>query len=241
MTTGLPKQPTIGSIVLGIALVMIAFLAFLRLPDVVKYTGTALIYVPARVGLIDMVLPKDVIPFPLSENPSSITIPSPGQYLLYVGNLDLLVVHDAVVEGNSKPWIKIQPEDLDTEIEITLIGRGLAWYDTPFAAGRPVATFRINQPGTYRITHPTRPDTAYIVPDTLTGKESRITFWILAELALIGGVAYYIVRKRTASRRRQRVNLRAQNRARVEETRKRIEKRAEERHKDEDQPYWKKR
>ena len=241
MTTGLPKQPTFGSIVLGIALFIIVFLAFLRLPDVVKFTGAALMYVPAKMGLIDMVKPQDVIPLPLAENPSSVTIPSPGQYVLYLNNYDLLVVHDAIVAGDSKPWIKIQSEDLGSEVKITLIGRGLTWYDTPFAAGRPVVSFKIEEPGTYRVTHPARPDTAYLVPDTLTGKESRITFWVLAELALIGGVTFYIIRKRTATRREQRIKTRAENRARVEATRKRIEKGTEEKQKDEDQPYWKRR
>ena len=241
MTTGLPKQPSFGSILLGITLFVIALVAFLRLPDVVKYTGTALMYIPAKLGLIDMVMPKDVIPLPLEENPSLATIPSPGRYILYLNNYDLLVVHDAVVAGNSKPWIRIQPENLDTDLNVTLIGRGLTWYDTPFARGRPVVAFKINQPGTYRFIHPARPDTAYIVPDTLTGQESRITFWVLAEIALIGGVTFYIIRKRTAAGREQRIKIRAENRARVEATRKRVENRTEEKQKDEEQPYWKKR
>ena len=76
MTTGLPQQPTFRSILLGIALFIIALLAFLRIGDVVKYTGTALMYIPAKLGLIDMVMPKDVIPLPLEENPSWVTIPS---------------------------------------------------------------------------------------------------------------------------------------------------------------------
>ena len=241
MTTGLPKQPSFGSILLGITLFVIALVAFLRLPDVVKYTGAALMYVPAKLGLTDMVMPKDVIPLPLEENPSLATIPSPGRYILYLNNYDLLVVHDAVVAGNSKPWIRIQPENLDTDLNVTLIGRGLTWYDTPFARGRPVVAFKINQPGTYRFIHPARPDTAYIVPDTLTGQESRITFWVLAEIALIGGVTFYIIRKRTAAGREQRIKIRAENRARVEATRKRVENRTEEKQKDEEQPYWKKR
>ena len=240
MTTGLPKQPTIGSILAGIGLVVLAFLAFLRLPDVVKFSGAVLMFAPARLGLIDMVTPKDVIAFPLTENPSTITIPSPGRYLLYVNNYELLVVHDAVVEGNSDPWIKIQPENLDSQVELSLIGRGLAWYDTPFVPGRPVVTFHIDRPGTYRIVHPVRPDIANIVPDTITGKESWITFWVLVELILIGGAVYFSVRKRSATRRRQRLKLQAENRARVEDTWRRIEKKAEDKRKEEDLPYWKK-
>jgi len=240
MTTGLPKQPSISSILVGIGLFILVFLAFLRLADVIKFAGTALMFVPAKLGLIDMVMPDEVIPLSLAENPTSIQLPEPGRYLVYLNNYDLLVVHDAVVAGNSKPWIKIKPENSDTQINVTLIGRGLTWYDTPFAAGRPVATFTIDQPGTYHVTHPAYPDVAYVVPDTLTGKESRITFWVLAEIGLIAGTVFYATRKRRAARRRQRARLQAQNRARVDETRKRIEKRAEEKRKEEDKPYWKK-
>jgi len=241
MTTGLPKPPTFRSIFLGIALSIIALLAFFRIADVVKYTGTALMYVPAKLGLIDMVTPKDVIPLPLEENPSLVTIPSPGQYAMYLNNYDMLVVHDAIVARDADPWMKLQSEDLDTQVELILIGRGLTWYDTPFARGRPVVTFTIDQPGTYQFTHPARPDNMYLVPDTITGKESLITFWVLAEIALICGVVFYIVRRRTASIREQRIKTQAENRARVESTWKRIEKRAEEKRRDEDQPYWKKR
>lgn len=240
MTTGLPKQPSISSILVGIGLFVLVFLAFLRLADVIKFAGTALMFVPAKLGMIDMVMPEDVIPLSLKENPSSIQLSEPGQYLLYLNNYDLLVVHDAVVAGNSKSWLKIKPENSDTEINVTLIGRGLTWYDTPFAAGRPVATFRIDQPGTYRVIHPAYPDVAYVVPDTLTGKESRITFWVLAEIGLIAGAFFYATRRRRVARRRQRTRLQAENRARVEETRKRIVKRADEKRKEEDQPYWKK-
>jgi hypothetical protein len=240
MTTGIPKQPTFGSILLGIALVILAFIAFLRLSDVVKYAGAALMYVPAKLGLFEMVMPQDIIPLPLANNPSSVTIPSPGQYILYLNNYDLLAIHDAVVAGNGRPWINIQSVDSGSELGVTLIGRGLAWYDTPFASGRPVITFKIDHPGVYRFIHSARPDTAYLVPDTLTGKESIITFWVLVELALVGGVAFYIVRRRTASRRQQRTDIRAQNRARVDNTWDRIRKRREENGTDEDQPYWKK-
>jgi hypothetical protein len=138
MTTDLPKPPTFRSILLGIALLVIAILAFLRMPDVVKYTGAALMFVPAKLGLIETVEPQQVLRLSLAENPSSVMIPSPGRYVLYIDNYDLLVVHDAVVAGNSAPWIKIQSQDLGGPVEVTLLERGLAWYDTPFARGRPV-------------------------------------------------------------------------------------------------------
>jgi hypothetical protein len=240
MTTGLPKQPTFGSILIGISLFILALFAFLRLPDVVKYTGTALMFLPAKIGLIEMVMPDDVLPLSLAENPSSIEISSPGQYLLYLNNYDLLVIHDAVVAGNSKPWLKIQPKGQDTQIEVTLIGRGLSWYDTPFAPGRPVVTFRVDQPGTYTVIHPSRPDIAAVVPDTVTGKESSITFWVATEVVLIAGAFYYFFRKRTAAKRQLRADKLAENRARNEETWQRMRKRTEERRKQEDQPYWKK-
>jgi len=241
MTTGLPKQPTIRSILFGIILFVVALLAFFRIPDVVKYTGAALMFVPSRLGLIGMVMPKDVIPLPLEKNPSLITISSPGQYVMYLNNYDMLVVHDAIAAGDSEPWMKLQSEELNTQIELTLIGRGLAWYDTPFARGRPVVRFTVDQPGTYQFTHPARKDYMYLVPDTVTGRESLITFWVLAEIALVGGVVFYIVRRRTQSAREKRIKTQAEKRARVEDTWKRIEKRKEEKQREEDRPYWKKR
>ena len=241
MTAGLPEQPTFRSIFLGIALFIIALLAFFRIADVVKYTGTVLMYVPSRLGLIDMVMPEDVIPLPLNENPSAITIPSPGQYVMYLNNYSLLVVHDAVVASDAKPWMKLQSEDIGTQVELTLIGRGLTWYDTPFARGRPVVKFTIDQPGSYQFIHPTRQDSIYLVPDTLTGKESIITFWVLLEVAMIGGLVFYIFRKRTASLREKRIKTQAENRARVEDTWERIERQKKEKQREDDQPYWKKR
>ena len=104
--TGLPKQPTCLSIGMGISLFVLFFLAFFRIPDIVKYAGAGLMYVPAKMGLINMVEPQDVIPMALAENPSLVTIPSPGRYIMYINDYDLLVVHDAVVEGNSHPLDK---------------------------------------------------------------------------------------------------------------------------------------
>ncbi|MFZ5821243.1 MAG: hypothetical protein ACOYYJ_15210 [Chloroflexota bacterium] len=227
MTTGLPKPPTIRSILLGIALLALVILAFLRMPDVVKYTGAALMFVPAKLGLIEMVEPQQVIRLSLAENPSSVMIPAPGRYALYTDNYDLLVVHDAVVAGHSTPWIKIHSQDLGGQVEVTLVERGLAWYDTPFARGRPVVLFEIEQGGVYQFTHPTRPDSAYIVPDVLTGKESGITLTVLAEIGLAGGLVFFIVNRRTRPRRLRQKEVQDQARQRTDVMKKKMQEKAE--------------
>jgi len=227
MTTGLPKPPTVRSILLGIALLVIAILAFLRMSDVVKYTGAALMFVPAKLGLIEMVEPQQVLRLSLAENPSSVMIPSPGRYALYTDNYDLLVVHDAVVAGNSTPWIKIQSQDLGDQVEVTLVERGLAWYDTPFARGRAVVLFEIEQGGLYQFTHPSRPDSAYIVPDVVTGKESGITLSVLVEIVLVGGLVFFIVNRRNRPRRLRRKEVQEQARQRTETMKKKMQEKAE--------------
>jgi hypothetical protein len=218
MTTGLPNQPTIRSIVLGIALLIIAILAFVRIPDIVKYAGTALMYVPAKLGIIEMVMPQDVIPLPIAKNPSSITFPSPGQYALYTNNYNLLVIHDAIIASESEPWAKIQSEELDAQVELTMIERGLAWYDTPFARGRPIFTFTVDQPGTYEFIHPARPDNMYLVPDVITGKEFFIGFVVFMEVVIVVGAVLFARRRQITTRRQKRKETLEQNRERVEQT-----------------------
>jgi hypothetical protein len=214
--TGLPKQPTIRSIVLGIALLILAILAFVRIPDIVKYAGTVLMYVPAKLGVIDMVLPKDVMALPIDKNPSSITFSSPGKYALYSDNYNLLVIHDAILASGSEPWVKIQTEDV--QVEMTMIERGLVWHDTPFARGRPIFTFTVDQPGTYEFIHPARPDNMYLVPDVSTGKEIFIGFVVFIEVVMIVGAVLFARRRRIATSRRKRKEVLEQNRERVEQT-----------------------
>ena len=214
--TSLPKQPTIRSIVLGIALVILAILAFIRIPDIVKYAGTVLMYVPAKLRVIDMVMPKDVVALPIDKNPSSITFPSPGKYALYTDNYNLLVIHDAVLGSKAEPWVKIQTENV--QVEMTMIERGLIWHDTPFARGRPIFSFTVSQPGTYEFIHPARPDNMYLVPDVTTGKEVYISFVIIMEVVIVVGAVLYARRRQIATSRRKRKEILEQNRERVEQT-----------------------
>jgi hypothetical protein len=119
----------------------------------------------------------------MSTSPSPITFTKPGSYDFYTDNYDLLVINDAIVEAGSKPWLKIEADN-GKGIQVNLISRGMAFYDTLLAKGRPVAIFTIETPGNYFITHPTRPTIANIVPDYTSGVESWITFLFIAELVI---------------------------------------------------------
>ena len=181
---GEAPSPTIRSIVAGIAAAVLLFLAFFNIPLLVKSVGAVLGFLPSTIGLMQVVRPEEVLTVDISRSPSMINITKPGDYLLYTNNYDLLVINDAVVEAESEPWLTIEAENQE-EIPVHLISRGMAWYDTIHAKGRPVATFRIESPGAYLITHPPRYDIASIVPNYIVGHEKWITFIYLAELAIL--------------------------------------------------------
>lgn len=182
---GEPPSPTCRSIFAGIAGVVLLILAFFKLPTLVKYTGAVLAFIPSKVGLMQVVRPEEVIPVDMSTSPTSITFTQPGNYILYTDNYDLLVINDAVVEAGAKPWLKIEAESGDS-IQIDLVSRGMAFYDTVLAEGRPVAAFTIETPGTYLMIHPTRPlEVDKIVPNYTSGHESLITIIFIVELVIL--------------------------------------------------------
>jgi hypothetical protein len=194
MTTldGEAPQPTFRSILAGIAAGILLLLAFLNLSTLFKSLGAVLGFLPDTVGLIQVVHPEEVITVDMSVSPSSINFTKPGDYLLYTNNYDLLVINDAVVEAQSDGWLTIESES-EEPIPVQFISRGMALYDTIYAKGRPVARFTIESPGTYIILHPTRYDTASIVPNYISGQENWITFIYLAELVIIGWIFWDIL------------------------------------------------
>jgi hypothetical protein len=222
MTTGFPKQPTYRSIVIGIGLFLLLLLAFFRIPEIVKYTGAVLMYIPSKIGLVDMVKPREVIAESLANSPTTVALPERGAYALYTENYDLLNLHNAAVESGKLDWIKIQPEASGQAISFDIVDRGLALYDTPFARGRPLLTFSVPQAGRYQIIHPTRPDTFYIVPDDFTGKESAILLVICLEVGLIFAVVSVIFMRRDAPRRLRKREVQLQARRRIEQQKEKI-------------------
>jgi len=181
---GEPPSPTFRSIFGGIALGIVLLLAFFNLPVLVKYTGAVLTFIPGKLGLIQVVKSNEVISVDFAASPTTIAFKKPGNYALYTDNYDLLIIHDAIVESGGKAWLKIETE-IGENIDIKLISRGMAFYDTLLAKGRPVAIFTIAKPGAYIMKHPTRPTTAYVVPDYTSGNENWIKFLLIAELVIL--------------------------------------------------------
>lgn len=194
MIGGLPPQPTFRHMFAGITLALIMVIAFLNIPIVLKYVGTALTFLPSKLGIIKVVSKSEVMPVDIHTTPTFITFTNPGNYLIYTDNYSLLTVNDAIITTKGRPWLNIQ-SDSGVVIQVRLIGRGMAIYDTPLARGRPVVSFNIPEPGVYKLAHPIEPINIFIVPDYLSGKERIITFSIYLELLVTALVMWTIIQR----------------------------------------------
>jgi hypothetical protein len=188
MTQGHPPAPAIRNIVAGILLATLLCFTFFSLPSLVKYTGAVLTFLPTQLGLMDVVSPDEVMSVDMSASPTAVSFKKPGKYSLFTDNYDLLVVNDAIAAARGKPWFSLTSAS-EHEIGVTLVERGMALYDTPFAKGRPVAHFEIAERGIYSMIHPARPDHVYIVPDYTFGQEA----WIVTLMSLQGLILAYIL------------------------------------------------
>jgi hypothetical protein len=215
MTTGHPAPPTIRSILSGILLLVLLLFVIGQLGIIIKSIGAIFMFLPNKLGLVDMVYPRDVLVADFSRSPMNVNFTKEGNYLLYTNSYDLLVINDAVVEGKAAPWIKvISPGGQSMKVE--MISRGLILFDTPFADGRPVIRFSISTPGEYEILHPTRPIDVYFVPDYLTGNVEFLTLLSIIQLLIFGyPLINYGLRKYRVKRSEDRA-IKARNRARIE-------------------------
>jgi len=204
MTEGGYHPPTYRSIILGILLFVVLLLIFFFLPDVVKSIGTALLYIPSRVGLISWVHSTDVVSIHLPDSRTNmLDFQAAGPYVLYTDDYDLLVITDALMTSDAPPWLKVRRMETGEYLEITYVNRGLRPYDNPFARGRPILRFEIPAAGRYEITHPTRPGMIYILPDATTGRERVIIGAYVIQLAVVAApIAALIHRHRRKKRER---------------------------------------
>jgi hypothetical protein len=168
-------QPArLRSIGLGIAVFVVILLALCSLSQGVKWTGTVLLFIPERLGLVRTVRPGEVLNIAMDRSPTQVTFARAGLYQVYTSDYDLLVISDELARSDSPPWVTITRAEGGTPADITHIKRGLLPFDTPHVAGRPVLEIEILEPGSYILDYPTRGATMSLAPDYATGHEGMI-------------------------------------------------------------------
>jgi len=220
VSAGAPPNPSYRSIFVGVLLAVLLLAAVLRIADIVKLAGAALMFVPARLGLVDVVARDQVIQLDFSASPTPVDFVAAGHYLLYTNNYDLLVINDAVLESDAPPWLSATAASGDA-VELELVERGLIPFDTPLARGRPVARLLIPAGGQYSLVHPRRPTQVHVVPDYITDRIGFLTFVSVIEVAIAGVAAFSFTSRRTRARRARAKALASSALSRIETSRKR--------------------
>lgn len=209
-------HPRLHSILLGILAAVVLLFLFAFLGDIVKWTGAAMLFLPARLGLLHQVRADEIQAVDFSLSPAQVFFPQVGQYALYTSNDDLLAITDTLLEAGGLPWLVIlSPEG--ERLPVTFIRRGLRPYDTPLAKGRPIYTFTIPSAGIYTLSHPTRPFlTIYLVRDYVSGQERFHASLLTAETPGLIALGFYLIYHRNGPSQRRMRTARAQKRQQVE-------------------------
>ncbi|MGB9674477.1 MAG: EGFR-like transmembrane domain-containing protein, partial [Anaerolineales bacterium] len=181
-----PPTPTIRAIVLGILLFVLILGLVGNLGEIVKGTGYLLYYPLGKLGLLKQVTSNEVFAVDMSVARQTLVFKTAGNYAFYTSNLDLLMITDAISEGDGKPWLKLTCADDGKAVEVDFVHRGLMIYDTPLAKGRPIFVMSIPQPGTYVMQNATQPGAlGYFVRDYVSGQEKSLTIYIIVEILLL--------------------------------------------------------
>jgi len=235
------ESPKVRNIAIGVGITVVALMIICSLGEVVKMLGAVLLFLPSRIGLVQMVTSPEVKAIDISTSPSAINFTQPGNYALYTNDYDLLVLSDDLYQSHAAPWVTVKGTDGGNPIPVILTGRGLAPYDTPLAKGRPVLSFRIPAPGNYEFVHTRRPLTIWIVPDYVTGSEGAIITAYIVQIAILFALAWIFYRWRTrghTERIRQLEDLRFNRRKEYDRFRQ-VLRRTRKEAKPPDQPtYW---
>jgi hypothetical protein len=204
MTLTTYRDPKIRNILVAVVLFAVFLVTVCSLPQVVKTLGAGLLYLPSRLGLVEMVARDQVKAYEMQTSPPELIISRPGRYSVYTDDYDLLVLTDEINLEGAEPWLIVTDPATGARVHITGVDRGLMPYDSPFAAGRPVFTFVMAETGTYALTFPRRTAVFYIVPDTTTGKERIIWLAYVVQLAVLA-LAVVLPYWRARARRRARL------------------------------------
>lgn len=209
--SGAYRAPRLRDIGLALIVAVIALVAFLRLGDVMKLTGAALYWLPARLGLLHQATASQVWRYDLPTLPEVMRFPAAGRYMIYTGDYDLLVVTDALCEKQAPSWLTVYDANTGERAPTQCVTRALRLYDSHLATGRPVFSVEIARAGLYGLKGPRRPAEITIVRDYVTGNESRIAAVFAAELLLLAAPFALLYGRPYLLRRRSR---RAMQRAR---------------------------
>ena len=187
MTDGY-HPPRVSTILLGLLLSAALLVAFLSLPQVVKTVGYGLLWIPAKIGLVEQVHADEVIPLFMADEPHQVTFQQAGRYAYYTQDPDTLEATDALMTHNTPAWLNIIAPD-GSKVDVAYIQRGLLPFDTPLAAGRPIFSFIIAEPGVYTLKMPRKLLEVYITPDVVTGREGALWLVLILELAFVSLIA----------------------------------------------------
>ncbi len=182
------KPPGFLAIIGGVIMFVVLIGLVCSISTTVKVVGYALLYVPSRLGWVDVPRPEDIQRLDLVSTPVNAHL-DPGTYEVFTSSYELLSISMQFEGSTSATWFHVADAATGERNQIEYVLRGLMPYDTPFAEGRPVLRFTIDKPGLYQLSFPTPPATSvYFVPDTTTGKEWLIWLIYLGEVGLILGV-----------------------------------------------------
>ena len=206
------RPTTVRAIVIGIFVMGLLCMLVGSLGSVVKILGAPFLFLPDKLGLVRQVQRADVVMLDLNRTSTIVELPAAGRYAFYIADIDLLTMTDQMVAAGNPPWLAVKSLDTERSLPVSFITRGMAFYDTPFAPGRPIMSFVTPAAGRYRLTHVSRPTTAALAPDYTSGHETRLLLIYVVQLAVILGAPAWLYYRRHREEWEMMAALRAQRR-----------------------------
>ncbi|WP_423222734.1 hypothetical protein [Candidatus Amarolinea aalborgensis] len=205
------RPTTVRAIVIGVAVLGLLCLVAWSLGSAVKVIGATFLFLPDQLGIIRQVHRAEVISFHLNQSPTTVTLAA-GRYAVYVADIDLLTATDLIIEAGGPPWLAVKSQDTGQSQPVSFISRGMAFYDTPLAPGRPIMSFAAPAAGRYELTQAPRPVEAALVRDYTSGHETLLLLIYVVQLAVILGVPALLYVRRHREEWEMIAALRAQRR-----------------------------
>lgn len=202
---------------LGVLLGVMLLMLLCSASSAVKGAGALLLVLPRAAGLLETVRAEEIAVVPMDSSSTAVTFPFADAYHVYVADLNLLEIAEALERSESAPWLVVHRADTGESVPVEFTGRGLMPYDDPRVPGRPVFRFVISDPGAYVLSHPRRPVQVYLVPDRTTGRESTILLVSVGQLGIAGFAVGLGFGRPYFERRRRWREHQAQRRAATEE------------------------